>query len=425
MNWNKMLMLMQMSFDINVIKGMVRGYNILKEDKNFTLAKYIRMIDFMQQGEKIVKHDGKYVFNTFMPPFPSESFFTNIMAIEEPVNIFSRQIYAKRTAPISFYLSVTHKCPNNCIYCSAGNRKNAEDLTTEEWIKVIHDLQEMNTSIIGITGGEPMIRDDIYDIVKSIDSRSTSILFTSGFNLTPEKAKKLKQNGLFAIGISLDSHDKNTHNQHRRDENAFDYALQAMRYANEAGLYTMSQTVILKEHIDEGTLFKLFKTAKENGAHEVKILEPILSGRLLTEENLDKILYTPEERKKLVEIQHKANHISNFPKITTFAYTECEDKFGCGAGTQHSYISACGDLYPCDFVPMNFGNVKEKGIRELWKEMNEEIGLPKTACFAQQINKKLFIKAEGEIPLNREDSIDICRNNKSGKFPRYYRVLQK
>ncbi|SET76059.1 radical SAM additional 4Fe4S-binding SPASM domain-containing protein [Natronincola peptidivorans] len=424
MNTNKILMLMKMAFDGDVMKGLYRTYNILKEDKNFNMIKFVTMMTNMLKGEKILKHEGQYILSTFMPPFPSESFYTNIMAVKEPKDIFTQQSFAKRSAPISIYLSVTHKCPNNCLYCSADNKQDERELTTEEWIRVIKDLQDMNTSIIGLTGGEPMIREDIFGLVEAIDKRSTAILFTSGLNLTLEKARELKRRGLFSIGISLDSHDRKIHNKNRRDDRAFDRALQAMQNAKEAGLYTMAQTVILKEHLQEEELFKLFRLAKENGAHEVKILEPILSGSLLKEENLDKILYDGASRKKLMEIQHKANRRREFPKISTFAYTESEEKFGCGAGAQHSYVSAGGHLYPCDFIPMSFGNVTERSIKELWQEMSAAIGTPKIGCFAQKINRRVYQASEGKLPLNKKQSEEICLENRSSTFPQYYKSLQ-
>lgn len=413
-----------MALDINVLKSLREMYCILKEDKDFNVGKYIKMMKNMLKGEKIIKVGDKYMISTFLPPFPSKSFIQNVLAVPEGESIFTQQIYAKRSAPISIYLCVTHRCPNNCIYCSAKNRSKKDELTTEEWVKVINDLQDMRTPIIGITGGEPMVREDIFDIVKAIDDRSTSILFTSGVNLTMERATKLKECGLFGIGISLDDVDREIHNANRNSDKAFDYALEAIKNASKAGLYTMVQTVILKENIAEEKLFKLFKLAKDNGADEVKILEPILSGNLLTESNLSSILYGPQDRKRLIEIQHKANKISDFPKISTFAYTESEEKFGCGAGTQHSYISAAGELYPCDFVPMNFGNVKEKSINELWKEMNQAMGAPKIGCFAQKVNKLVYKKSEGVLPLNKEASVEICKNNRSDKFPEYYKSLQ-
>lgn len=413
-----------MAVDKNVLKSLIEIYNILKEDKQFNILKYIKMMRFFLKGEKIIKHQDMYILSTFLPPFPSESFKQNILAVDEPKNIFTKQIYAKRTAPISMYLCITNKCPNNCLYCSAKNRPVEKELSKKEWVKVIAELQEMRTPIIGITGGEPLVREDIYDIVEAIDNRSTAILFTSGFNLTYEKAKKLKDSGLFGIGISLDSYNKEEHNKNRNNENAFDFALEAIRNAKKAGLYTMAQTVILKENLEEENLFKLFKLAKDNGAQEVKILEPILSGKLLTEKHLNNVLYTDSDREKLINLQHKANKRSDLPKISTFAYTESEAKFGCGAGNQHSYISASGELYPCDFVPMNFGNVKEESIKKLWSEMKNYIGKPKIGCFAQKVNKEVFKQSEGILPLQKTKAVSICNKNESDKYPQYYRDLQ-
>ena len=424
MNLNKSWMLTRMAFDRDVVISLYKMFNILKEDRNFSISKYVKLISSMLKGEKIVPYENKYIISAFLPPFPSRAFYTNIMAVENPENIFTQQIYAKRSAPISMYLCLTHKCPNNCVYCSAKNRVDDKDLTTDEWISIIKDIQDMNTSIIGLTGGEPMVREDIFDIVGAIDDRSVSTLFTSGYNLTLERAKELKNRGLFSIGISLDSYDREKHNCNRNSEKAFDYAISAIQNSRKAGIYTMAQTVILKEELDEEKLFKLFKLADENGAHEVKILEPILSGNLLNEKDLSKVLYSVEDRKKLIEIQHKANRKSNLPKITTFAYTESEEKYGCGAGTQHSYVSASGYLYPCDFVPMSFGCINEKGIKELWKEMNELMGKPKIGCFAQKVNKEVYEKAEGKLPLCKEESIKICEKCISNKFPKYYRDLQ-
>ena len=403
MSFNNFLILLRMTFDRKVISSLFKMYNILKEDKDFNVFKYIKMMSGMLRGEKLLRFEDKYVISAFLPLFPSEAFNNNLLAVNERKNIFTQQIYAKRSAPISMYLCLTNKCPNDCIYCSAKNRIDEEELTTEEWINIIEDIQEMGTSIIGLTGGEPMTRDDIFDIVGAIDERSTSTLFTSGCNLNLEKARELKRKGLFSIGISLDSYDKDKHNFNRNSDKAFDYAIKAIQIAKQAGIYTIVQTVVTKEELDEQQLFKLFLLAKENGAHEVKILEPILSGNLLDEKDLSKILYSVEDREKLIKIQHKANKKSKFPKITTFAYTESEEKFGCGAGTQHSYISASGHLYPCDFVPMDFGCVKDGKTNEVWKAMNSTIGNPKIGCFAQKVNRQVYQKSEGQLPLSKEE----------------------
>ncbi len=424
MNWENINMILKMSRDKNVIRAMVDIYRTLKEDRKFSLYKYIKMMLNIVRGEKIVKHQGRYVISTFLPPFPSRAFETNIMAVKRNRDVFTQQAYAFRSAPISMYMSLTSKCPNNCVYCSEKNKPRGHELSTDEWKTVIKGLQDMNTSVIGFTGGEPMTREDIYDIVASVDDRSVSILFTSGFNLTLERAEKLKKSGLFGIGISLDSHERTVHNKNRNSEKAFDFAIEAIRNASSAGLYTMVQTVVLRESVERESLLKLFELAGECGAQEVKLLEPMPSGKLIGAKEAKRIFYDNSTRRKLVEIQHWANKRAGLPKITSFAYTESEEKFGCGAGTQHSYISSSGDVYPCDFVPLSFGNVRDREIGELWARMNDECKIPRINCLARALNSKIYEASKGELPVSRDGSISLIRTSQSKIFPKYYRDMQ-
>lgn len=418
-------MIMKMAFDKNVLAALLRIHRIFKDDNNYTIGKGIRAAQEILKGEKIVKFQDKYILSTFMPPFPSRAFFTHVKATKGEKDIFMKQIYSQRSAPISIHVSLTDRCIYDCLHCSAKGRVLDNELTTEEWINVFKNLQDMKTSVIGLTGGEPLLRVDIDTIIESIDDRSSVVLFTTGLNFTEERVLQLKDKGLFGVGISLDSHIKEEHNRLRRNDDAFDSAIKAIEIASNAGLYTIAQTVVLRRDIDEEKLCRLFALAKKLGAHEVKILEPIISGNLLLKEDLDEIVYDNESRQKLIDIQHRANRTGIYPKITTFAYTESKEKFGCGAGTQHSYISSSGELYPCDFVPMSFGNVRLENVSKLWMEMNGAIGNPKIGCFAMKINNRIKTMANGKLPLCKEDSVALCRKNQSKEFPDFYRVLQK
>jgi len=73
---------------------------------------------------------------------------------------------------------------------------------------------------------------------------------------------------------------------------------------------------------------------------------------------------------------------------------------------------------------MSFENVKEESIKNLWIEMKNYIGNPKTGCFAQKVNREVFKQSEGILPLNKEKAISICNKNKSDRYPKYYRDLQ-
>lgn len=417
-------MILKMAVDHKVIKTLWNYNKVMSRDKNYSIFKGIKMGLEILKDEKIVFHDGKYVICTFMPPFPSKAFDNHMGAVIDKENIYTDQIYSRRSAPISFHAAVTHRCMYKCLYCSARDRGVEGELTVEEWGRTFKDMQDMGTSVLGITGGEPLLRKDLDDILKSIDERTSVMLFTTGKGLTLERAQKLKVCGLFGVGISLDTVDKKKHNETRGNHEAYDIAVKGIENSLNAGLYTMIQTVVLERDLEEEKLYKLFDLAKNLGVHEVKILEPIMSGELMKENIQEGIFYSSKARKKLIDIGLRANKTGKFPKITTFAHTESKERYGCGAGTQHSYITAQGDIYPCDFVPMNFGNVKKESIKDIWMDMNKAIGMPKRRCFAMEINPN--IKKESILlPLDKERSESMCIKCRGKEYPDFYKKLQE
>lgn len=416
----------RMCFNKEVWKTLLRFHRICRGDPSYSLWQGVKMVRMILKGEKIARHGDRYVINTFMPPFPSKAFDSYIMGVNDPNHHpFSQHIQAKRSAPISVYLSLTHRCPFDCFHCSAEGRKGSGDLTLEQWQKVIVRLQAMKVPVIGLTGGEPMCRDDLLEIVSTIDDSSSSILFTSGMGVSIEKAKALKKAGLFSVGISLDSWNPMTHDEKRRSQGAFEIARQAIQNCSRAGLYTMVQSMVTKKDVDRENLFKLFSLAKSLGANEVKMLEPIPSGKFCMESEAGNLL-DQSNRRSLIAIQQEANASGRFPKITSFPFTESFERYGCGAGTQHSYIDADGRLYPCDFVPLSFRNVLEQPVDFLWKEMNRIMGLPKPVCFAREIQKELQQKGLQQIalPLDPESSRKLCLLHQNHTFPGFYRKMQ-
>ena len=205
------------------ITGLKKDLILVKNMRNKTLRKLPLNVSWYLlrtfKNEKLTKINGKYVISTFMPPFPTVAFDQLIKS--------TVAVYDGKVIPYSAYVALTNKCGFNCWHCSKAYRQG-EELGKEEWIQIMKHLQDIGVSVIGFTGGEPLLRKDLEDIIKSIDSRSTTILFTSGDGLTGEKAKSLKDAGLFYIAVSLDHYDKAKHNELRGSDRAFDVAVQAI-----------------------------------------------------------------------------------------------------------------------------------------------------------------------------------------------------
>ena len=424
MFFNNLFKIIGMFLNKDIRRIFKDGYNLVKDDPNFSVWNSLKSRGIMLKGEKIVKHEGRYVISSFTPPLPSLAFQQQAQATPGKENVFTQQMLAQRSAPISFFLSVTYECNYGCIHCSARGRKKGEELSTEQWKEVIRNIQEMGTSVVGFTGGEPLLREDLEELVGAVDERSVSILYTNGQGFTLDKAKALKERGLYAAGISLDSYDKEYFNNFRNDRDAFDNSIDAIKNSREAGLYTMIQTFLRKEDVSKEYLIKFFKLAKKLKAHEVRVLEPIRSGRLFNASQHEEMFFDEVTREKLIKLQFKINRKIGFPKMTSFAHTESADKYGCGAGTQHSYITPNGELLPCDFVPLSFGNVAKEDVKDLWQNMNKIIGIPKIGCFANQINQELREYKNTTFPLEKSISEEICLKHQNKTFPKYYQVLQ-
>jgi len=394
---------------------------VFRNDPNYTARKLTRIFESAARGEKIVRFEDRYVISSFVPPIPSRAFVTFVSGGIDKDNLFTDLAHARRSAPLSVHLCITARCMYNCEHCGATITDGAE-LTKDEWIKVIRELQDLGIAYVVFSGGEPLMRDDMEEIISAVDDRSTTLLFTNGRSLTPERARSLKRSGLFILAVSLDSPLPEEHNRIRRNPHAFSHAVSAIENASRAGLYTLVSAVVYRRDLTKDNLVRLFRLAKEHGAHEVRVHQPIPRGHLTDPEEAKQIFFTKEDVTHLYRIHLAANQSKeDFPKVSSFPYTEGPHKFGCGAGVLHSYISSTGELWPCDFVPFSFGNVLIEGAKEPYARMMREAGIPKNYCYAIRIAGQLKGK---DIPLNTGDSIELLRASRSRSYPRFFKDLQ-
>ncbi len=118
--------------------------------------------------------------------------------------------------PMWLTLELTYRCPLHCPWCSnpLDFDKFKNELTTEEWIKVLREGRDLGSLQLGFTGGEPMLRDDIEELVAEAEKLGYyTNLITSGIGLTPERLRAMKRAGLKQIQLSLQSSDREITNK--------------------------------------------------------------------------------------------------------------------------------------------------------------------------------------------------------------------
>jgi len=366
----------------------------------------------MLRSEKFTRLDGKVVINSFLPPFPSEAF-----------NTLGRSIQAlmdRKAVPVSAYISVTGRCRYNCWHCSRTHRSGNE-LSRETILSTLDDLQNMGVCMIGFTGGEPMLRENMSEFIGSLDDRSVSLLFTAGDGVTERKVKQFRKNGLFGAAVSLDHYTSSVHDERRGMKGAFETALKAIRIFRDNGIYTMIQLVATREMTDGDGFRRYLDLAGKLGVHEIRLLEPMPTGKLLG--CAGKCILNGHERDELRQLHIRTNIEKNLTKVCSFAHIEHRELYGCGAGFQHLYVDAQGNVCPCDFTPITFGNINMEKISDIWSRLNAAYGHPGCKCFLLENADRLNEAFTGTLPIEYSKVRNLCRFPDGAELPEYYRIL--
>ncbi|VVB71269.1 Coenzyme PQQ synthesis protein E [uncultured archaeon] len=296
----------------------------------------------------------KFIFSTWVPPAPSIAFDRMLSAQVGTI--------IRHPVPDQFSIAVMRACPNDCIHCSAPSRQG--DVLESSVVKrAISEAQDLGSYLITFDGGETMLRKDLPHLVSTVDSRAIATSFTSGYNLTRSLAEDLKRAGLYAVRISIDSPDEEEHDRMRGRKGAFQDALCGVRNALDAGLLVDLFMVTGPHNIDR--LEDAFSMARELGVHELSLYEIVAVGRWSAHEN--EVLCAEDVQR--LESFHKEMNRRDGPRVTALPYLLGPDMFGCFAGRRWIHVDGAGEALPCAYMPLGFGNIKEKSLREIWRDM--------------------------------------------------------
>ncbi|MGB7545202.1 MAG: radical SAM protein [Methanothrix sp.] len=296
----------------------------------------------------------RFIFSTWIPPAPSIAF----------ERMLSAQVAAlsRRPVPDQFSIAVMKACPNDCIHCSAPSRQG-QILESSLVKSALSQALDMGSYLITFDGGEPMLRHDLPELVSSVDARAVAASFTSGYHLSAERARELKQAGLYAVRISIDSPREEEHDRIRGRAGAYGDALSGVKNALEAGLLVDLFMVTSPHNID--LLEESFSLASDLGVHELSLYEIVAVGRWATHES--EVLSDGDVLR--LERFHKDKNRSEGPRVTALPYLLGPEMFGCFAGRRWIHVDGDGEALPCAYMPLSFGNIKDKSLKEIWKDM--------------------------------------------------------
>lgn len=303
------------------------------------------------------------VFTMYMPPLKSK-------AVARVITNNIRRALAAMGSSVSFgpdavTIAVTNKCPCNCPHCSAS-RREGENLNSKDIKRVIDELLSLGTYNITFTGGEPLIRNDLPELVEYVDkNKAITLIFTSGFFSDERLITELKKNGLFGMFVSLDAGSSDKHDTLRRCK-VFDKAIETVNIAKKVGLLIGISTYGTHENLRNKELLEIIRLSKRLNVHEVVIFDAVPTGKAIENED---IMLTEDEHESLIDIHRKFAYKLDYPKVTTMSLVNNVYYAGCFAGSAQIHITHSGEVTPCDFTPLTFGNVKDMSIKEIWQKI--------------------------------------------------------
>lgn len=271
--------------------------------------------------------------------------------------------------------NTTNRCNMYCRHCyrDAGAAKDQE-LNTDEAKNLIEEIAACGFRIMIFSGGEPLLRDDLLDLVAYARDRGLRpVLGTNGTLINRSKAQELKVAGACAAGISLDSIDPVRHDRFRRYPGGWWQAVEAMDNCRQVGLPFQVHTTVMDWNWKEIELITDVAVSIGAGAHHVFFLVPTGRGQEIENETLrtaeyEMLLERLMEKQVQTPIEIKPTCAPQFMRIARMKGIKTRFSRGCLAGISYCIVSPSGDVQACAYLDRTLGNIRREGFKNIWEQ---------------------------------------------------------
>lgn len=282
---------------------------------------------------------------------------------------------------------LTRSCNLSCVHCRASSERGPYpgELKTEECLRVMDEISTISKPVIILTGGEPLLRSDIFDLARyGSDKGFRMVMATNGTLITEKNVSMMKASGIQRISISLDGPTSETHDAFRRVNGAFEGSLRGIEIAKKEGLQFQINTTITKANLH--LIDDILQLAVKLGAsaHHIFLLVPTGRGKELKDQEISALDYERTlnwfyEQTNRVSLQLKATCAPHYYRILRQRANKEGKRIitkeggldamtrGCLGGISFCFISHTGQAQPCGYLELNCGNVREKSFQEIWE----------------------------------------------------------
>lgn len=305
--------------------------------------------------------------------------------------------------PFIVIWELTRACELKCLHCraEAQYRRHPLELNLEEGKKLIDDIHSMNNPMLVFTGGDPLMREDVFDIAKYAVDKGVRVSMTPSAtpNVTKEAMERAKEVGLSRWAFSLDGPNAEIHDHFRGTSGSFDLTMNAIKYLHELKLPIQINTVISRynyDHLDEMAklveelecvLWSVFFLVPTGRGQEKDMITPVEHEKVfqwlydLSKRVSFDIKTTAAQHYRRVVIQNKMREKTSESTGPNIQYKDALMKGATGQidglgrapkgvndGNGFVFISHIGDVYPSGLLPIKAGNIRETPLPTIYRE---------------------------------------------------------
>jgi radical SAM protein with 4Fe4S-binding SPASM domain len=278
----------------------------------------------------------------------------------------------------------TKACDYACRHCRANaiRYRSANELTTSEAMRLIEDISDSGAKLFVISGGDPMKRDDIFDLLAFSSSHIRTAFSPSGARINAENARRIKEAGIDTVSISLDGTEK-VHDSFRGFEGSYKTSVSSIGYLKEAdigvqinttvsrfniGILNEIKDTVLSMHVSMWDIFMLVPTGRAGVEMMISPGEAETVMQTVAQWRMDGISVRMTCAPYLVRVM---NDFGLPPvKPDSFGRKSFNGARGCMAGNGYVFIGSDGSVMPCGYLPVPMGNVKSEKLLDIYRSYN-------------------------------------------------------
>ncbi|HOG98225.1 MAG TPA: radical SAM protein [Methanothrix soehngenii] len=267
---------------------------------------------------------------------------------------------------------LTAACNLSCQYCraSASHEQDLGELDTDEAKRFVESIAPRKPMLI-LSGGEPLLRPDLFQIIRLAVSLGIRVsLASNGTLITPELAKEIADSGVSRVSISLDGADAAMHDL-GRGQGSFKRSIRGIENLRGRVDFQINFTVTQK---NQSELIRIFDLAEKLGAAALHIFFLVPTGRgreedVITPVRQEEMLRQIEGEMDRRRLEVQVTCAPQYARLKRPGHERGSG--GCLAGRRFVFVSRKGEVYPCGYLPLRVGSVREKNFIEIWENSPE------------------------------------------------------